>query len=149
MKILACVAAALVMVVLGLLWHSDTLSTRASAAEGKVTELSNAIESRKKTQALLADLDTQHTKELADAQKNNADLRRDVRDGKRRLSIAASCPVVRAAPSAAGVANAETRADIDPAAGERIIAIVNDGDDAIRQLSALQDWVQAGCMKPQ
>jgi len=39
----------------------------------------------------------------------------------------------------------ETRAQLDPAHAERIVRIANDGDDAIRQLTALQDWVSKAC----
>lgn len=109
-----------------------------------VGELRASIESRKNTQRLLAELDTQHTQELAHAQRTNADLRADVAAGRRRLSVAARCPV-QSTTGATGLDNAQARAELDPAAAERVIRITNDGDDAIRALSALQDYVSAAC----
>lgn len=40
-----------------------------------------------------------------------------------------------------GLDDAEARAELDPASAQRIVAIPGDGDDAIRALTALQDWV--------
>ena len=113
-------------------------------AVGKIETLEAAAESRRNTIRLLADLDTQHTQERERANQTNASLRGDVATGKRRLSVlAASCPARSA--STASVGHAEARAELDPAAAERIVAIANDGDDAIRQLSALQDYVRTAC----
>lgn len=113
-------------------------------AVGKIETLEAAAVSRRNTIKLLAELDTQHTQERERANQTNASLRADVAAGKRRLSVlATSCA---AGPdSASGVGHAEARAELDPAAAERIVAIANDGDDAIRQLSALQDYVRTAC----
>ena len=146
MKILAAVATALAFAVLALLWRADVLSTRAEQAQQQVATLTNALESRKKTQALLTDLDTRHTEELAHAQKTNAQLRAAVATGQRRLSVAARCPV-RAPSAAAGLDDAAARAELDSAAAERIVAISNDGDDAIRALTGLQEYVRRVCLK--
>lgn len=113
-------------------------------ALGKIETLEAAAESRRNTIKLLADLDTQHTQERERANQTNASLRADVAAGKRRLSVlATSCAAGSA--TAAGVGHAEARAELDPAAAERIVAIANDGDDAIRQLNALQDYVRTAC----
>ena len=121
--------------------QADQLAT----ARDQVTTLTNAAESRRNTQRLLADLDTQHTQERERANQTNASLRAAVAAGERRLSVLATCPAVRATTTTASLDHAEARADIDPAAGERIVAIANDGDDAIRALSALQDYVATAC----
>lgn len=113
-------------------------------ATQQVATLKAAAESRRNTIKLLADLDTQHTQERERANQTNASLRADVATGKRRLSVlAASCAAGSAAT--AGVGHAEARAELDPAAAERIVRITNDGDDAIRALSALQEWVSKAC----
>ena len=113
-------------------------------AASKIETLEAAAESRRNTIKLLADLDTQHTQERERANQTNASLRADVAAGERRLSIlATSCAAGPA--TAAGVGHAEARAELDPAAAERIVAIANDGDDAIRQLNALQDYVRTAC----
>ncbi|MBH3412539.1 lysis system i-spanin subunit Rz [Pseudomonas putida] len=113
-------------------------------AVGKIETLEAAAESRRNTIKLLADLDIQHTQERERANQTNASLRADVAAGKWRLSVLATSCAAGPAP-AAGVGHAEARAELDPAAAERIVAIANDGDDAIRQLNALQDYVRTAC----
>jgi prophage endopeptidase len=54
---------------------------------------------------------------------------------------------VRTTAGAARVDDAEARADIDPAAAERIVATATDGDEAIVALTALQDYVTRLCLK--
>lgn len=113
-------------------------------ATQQISTLEAAAESRRNTIRLLADLDTQHTQERERANQTNASLRADVAAGQRRLSVlATSCAAGSA--TTAGLGNAEARAELDPAAAERIVRIANDGDDAIRQLTALQDWVSKAC----
>jgi len=119
------------------------------AATQRSAELEAATASRRNTIKLLADLDTQHTQERERANQTNADLRGAVANGKRRLSVlAASCSPAGSA-TAASVGHAEARAELDPAAAERIVRIANDGDDAIRQLTALQEWVGKACLGDQ
>ncbi|MBI3904419.1 MAG: lysis protein [Pseudomonas fluorescens] len=146
MRILAGICAALAIGLLLALWRIDHVSTSLTAAEDTITTLTNAANSRRNTQRLLADLDTQHTKALTDAQATNNQLRAAVASGTRRLSIKATCPAVRTATGAASLDDAEARADIDPAAAQRIVAITNDGDEAIIALSALQDYVTTACI---
>lgn len=114
-------------------------------AAKQISTLEAAAESRRNTIRLLAELDTQHTQERERANQTNASLRADVAAGNRRLSIlATSCSA--GSSTTAGLGHAEARAELDPAAAERIVAIANDGDDAIRQLTALQEWVGKACL---
>lgn len=113
-----------------------------------IDTLQRAAESRRNTIKLLADLDTQHTQERERANQTNADLRSAVAAGKRRLSVLATSCTATGSATAAGVGHAEARAELDPAAAERIVRIANDGDDAIRQLNALQDYVRTACTGP-
>ena len=114
-------------------------------ATQQVATLQAAAESRRNTIKLLADLDTQHTQERERANQTNASLRADVAAGQRRLSVLATSCAAAGSAAASGLGHAEARAELDPAAAERIVAIANDGDDAIRQLTALQDWVSKAC----
>lgn len=114
-------------------------------ATQQVATLQAAAESRRNTIQLLADLDTQHTQERESANQTNASLRADVAAGNKRLSILAASCGATGSSTTAGLGHAEARAELDPAAAERIIRIANDGDDAIRQLTALQDWVSKAC----
>ncbi|MEZ2724128.1 lysis system i-spanin subunit Rz [Pseudomonas putida] len=115
------------------------------AATQRNTELVNAAKSRSNTIKLLADLDTQHTQERERANQTNASLRADVAAGQRRLSVLTTSCSTAGSATATGLGHAEARAELDPAAAERIVRIANDGDDAIRQLTALQDWVSKAC----
>lgn len=111
----------------------------------QVKTMQAAAESRRNTIKLLADLDTQHTQERERANQINASLRADIAAGQRRLSVLATSCSPAGSATATGLGHAEARAELDPAAAERIVRIANDGDDAIRQLTALQDWVSKAC----
>lgn len=138
--------AGLAMALVLALWRLDHISTRLDTATEQVGTLERAAASRKTTQKLLAQLDTDNTKELTDAQAQNKALLARVGTGAQRLSVPAKCPVVRAGPSAGRVDYAEARAELDPAAGQRIVAIANDGDEAIIALNSLIDWVKTACL---
>jgi prophage endopeptidase len=112
----------------------------------RVGQLTAANESRKKTQKLLLDLDTAHALEQAKADETNTPMLTAVATGAQRVYVKASCPAVRAAPIAPGKPDEEGRAELDPATAERILHTGVDGDDAIRQLTALQDYVSKVCM---
>lgn len=128
------------------LWCLDHTATSLSDSTQRVGELERSNESRKNTQRLLAQLDTEHTQERERANQTNASLRAAVAAGEHRLSVLSKCPIVRTATAAPGVDDAEARAELDTAAAVRIVAIPNDGDDAIRQLTGLQDYVTRVCL---
>ena len=144
--LLIALAACAVAILFG--WqHIRAQGVALDAATARNATLEAAAESRRNTQRLLAQLDTEHTKALTDAQTANNQLRTAVATGARRMSVKAACPAVRAATGAARVDDAEARAELDPASAERIVATANDGDDAIRTLTALQDYVSRVCLK--
>lgn len=93
--------------------------------------------------------DQQHSRELSDAQRNQAALRDRLATADVRLSVLldATDPSVGCAmPAAAtpgGVVHAAERARLDPAHAQRIIAITDDGDNALIALRACQAYVQA------
>jgi prophage endopeptidase len=117
-----------------------------AAATDQISTLNKAVESRRKTQKLLAQIDTEKTKVLIDAQNQNKALLARVGTGAQRLSVQARCPVVRAGSVPTGLDDAKERAELDPAAAQRILATANDGDEAIIALTALQEWVSAKCL---
>ena len=99
------------------------------------------------TEEKLALQDQQHSKELSDAQRNQARLRDQLATADVRLSVliedSASGCNVPTAPGAAGVVHAVRRAQLDPAHAQRIIAITDDGDNAVIALRACQAYVRA------
>lgn len=112
--------------------HADTLRRQAEAlaaaeAAARVTET-----------VLRADLDelaARSAKEKEDARQREDALVESVRNGNRRLSIAARCPASPGGDSAAaGHGGAPSpRADLDPAAGEFLVRLAGEGDTAIRE----------------
>lgn len=131
-------------------WQKNQrLAADLSKASEQVSMLERAAESRSNAQRLLAQLDTEHTQERERANQTNADLRAAVAAGQRRLSVLAKCPAVRAVTGAAGLDDATARSELDPAAAERIVRIANDGDEAIRQLNAAQDYIRTACLESQ
>ncbi|WP_336826872.1 lysis system i-spanin subunit Rz [Pseudomonas paracarnis] len=100
------------------------------------------------TEEQLALQDQQHTKELSDAQRNQARLLDQLATADVRLSVllaqdpASSCNVPTA-PGGAGVVHAARRAQLDPAHAQRIVAITDAGDNAIIALRACQAYVRA------
>lgn len=138
--------AGLAMALVLALWRLDHISTSLDTATERVGVLEAANASRKKTQRLLTQLDTDNTKVLTDAQAQNKALLARVGTGAQRLSVQARCPVVRASPGPGRVDDAEARGELDPAAGQRIVAITNDGDEAIIALNSLIDWVNTACL---
>ncbi len=147
-KYLLAAIAALAVVALGAFWALDHTKAALRSKTLRIEELEASERSRKTTIKLLSQLDTQHTQERERANQTNAGIRAAVAAGQRRLSVPAKCPVVRATSTTASLDHAEARVELDPAAAERIVRVANDGDDAIRALSALQDYVRTACAAP-
>ncbi|WRQ05459.1 Rz-like spanin [Ralstonia phage AhaGv] len=83
----------------------------------------------------------------------NARLADELRTGARRVFVRAKCPAagggaVPGTAPAARVDDAEVRAELDPATAQRMVGVAGDGDDAIRALTALQDYVGRVCLAP-
>lgn len=142
--LIAALAACLVLIYGG--WsHIQGQAKDLAVAKDRNSTLERAAASRRNTQRLLAQLDTEHTKVLTDVQaKNKAQLAR-VGAGTQRLSVPATCPAVRTSATASGLDDAEARAELDPAAAERILTAGNDGDEAIIALTGLQKYINTAC----
>jgi len=89
----------------------------------------------------LAVSDQEHSRELYDAKRNQALLRDHLATADVRLSVlldaSSGCPMP-AATAAGSVVHAAPRARLDPAHAQRIIAITDDGDNAVIALRAAQ-----------
>ena len=105
------------------------------------------LDKRLDTEEKLALQDQQHTKELSDAQRNQAHLRDQLATADVRLSVllaedsASSCNVPNT-PGAVGVVHAARRAQLDPAHAQRIIGITDAGDQGLIALRACQAYVR-------
>ncbi|MFL1481829.1 lysis system i-spanin subunit Rz [Pseudomonas grimontii] len=124
--------------------HKDDLAAISNAASAQArTEQDKRLALEQK----LSGQDQQHTKELSDAQRNQARLRDQLATADVRLSVlledsASGCDVPAAA-RAAGVVHAARRAQLDPAHAQRIIAITDGGDQGLIALRACQAYVRA------
>jgi len=118
--------------------------TNAAAARARAEQ-----DKRLVAEQQLAIQDEQHTRELSDAQRNQALLRDRLATADVRLSVlidatdSASCCGVPVTPGAVGVVHAARRAQLEPAHAQRIIAITDDGDNALIALRACQAYVRA------
>ena len=125
--------------------HGDDLAAISNAATAQARAEQGK---RLALEQQLAGQDQQHTKELSDAQRNQARLRDQLATADVRLSVllaedpASGCNVP-AATGAVGVVHAARRAQLDPAHAQRIVAITDDGDNAIIALRACQAYIRA------
>ncbi|MBD8194428.1 lysis protein [Pseudomonas fluorescens] len=124
--------------------YKDDLSLIGAAAAKQARD---ETEKRLTLEQTLAGQDQQHTKELSDAQRNQALLRDQLATADVRLSVliedSASGCNVPTTPGTVGVVHAARRAQLDPAHSQRIIRITDDGDNAIIALRACQAYVRA------
>ncbi|CAN2969559.1 MULTISPECIES: lysis system i-spanin subunit Rz [Pseudomonas] len=125
--------------------HGDDLAAISNAATAQArAEQGKRLALEQK----LAGQDQQHSKELSDAQRNQARLRDQLATADVRLSVflaedpASGCNVPTT-PGAGSVVHAARRAQLDPAHSQRIIRITDDGDNAIIALRACQAYVRA------
>jgi hypothetical protein len=160
-QILAAILLALV-IGLGGAWQvqdwrmGKKLSEQAGLHKDDLAAISNAAAAQARTETdkrlaleqQLAGQDQQHTRELSDAQRNQAALRDRLATSDVRLSVlldaadSASGCNVPAAPGAVAVVHAAARAQLDPAHAQRILAITGDGDQALIALRACQAYVR-------
>ena len=125
--------------------HKDDLAAISSAA---ASQARGEQDKRLALEQKLSGQDQHHTKELSDAQRNQARLRDQLATADVRLSVllaedpASGCNVP-AAPGAAGVVLAARRAQLDPAHAQRIIGITDAGDQGLIALRACQAYVRA------
>ena len=124
--------------------HKDDLARITMAA---ATQVSTEQGKRLAAEQRATNADQQHSKELSDAQRNQARLRDQLATADVRLSVllaedpASGCDVPTT-PGAVGVVHAARRAQLDPAHAQRIIFITDDGDNAIIALRACQSYVK-------
>lgn len=126
--------------------HKDDLAaiTNAAAAQARAEQ-----DKRLALEQQLAGQDQQHTRELSDAQRNQAVLRDRLATSDVRLSVlldaadSASGCNVPTTPGAVGVVHGAARAQLDPAHAQRILAITGDGDQGLIALRACQAYVRS------
>lgn len=104
-------------------------------------------------QQAVAQIDTQYTKELFDAQQNIGSLLNSINTHERRVYLpakAATCrTTVQSPTTATRVDNGEARIELNPTYANALYRIPAYGDKTAVILSALQDYVTNVCLAPQ
>ncbi|MBE5528927.1 hypothetical protein A9J41_14405 [Laribacter hongkongensis] len=115
----------------------------AAVADAERRQSAALIEARERErrQALaMSELEKGYLESQRHAEKQNADLRRQLRAGTVRLSVPinpCACGVSTNNPAASS-GDATARADISAAVADDLVAIADDADDTVRQLTACQ-----------
>ncbi|EIX1535797.1 lysis protein [Cronobacter sakazakii] len=121
-------------------------------AEASLTEVNRElklakddIEDMQRRQRDVATLDAKYTKDLADAQKNIAQLERDVAAGRKRLQLNATC----SAQGAPGTTRVDDGASprLTDAAERDYFTLRERSETVTRQLSGLQAYVREQCLR--
>ena len=136
--------------------YGEKLAEQAGLHQGELADVSAAAakqvsaeqSKRLAIEQTLANSDQQHTKELSDAQRNQARLRDRLATSDVRLSVllaedSASGCNVPSTPGAVSVVHGAARARLDPAHAQRIIGITDSGDQGLIALRACQAYVRA------
>ncbi|WP_421552207.1 lysis system i-spanin subunit Rz [Pseudomonas yamanorum] len=126
--------------------HAEALSQQSQSAQ---RQQKAEQDKRLALEQQLSASDQQHTRELSDAQRAQAHLRDRLATADVRLSVLLDtsdptngCPMPATA-TPGSVVHGAPRARLDPAHAQRIIAITDDGDNAMIALRACQAYVQA------
>jgi hypothetical protein len=155
-------AIALVLIGAGSTWqfqdwrYGKQLAEQAGLHEADLTAISNAAaaqvradqDKRLALEQRLSASEQSHYKELSDAQKNQDRLRDRLATSDLRLSVildatdsAGGCSMP-AGTEASSVVHGRTRARLDPAHAQRIVAITDAGDQGLIALAACQAYVR-------
>ncbi|EOV9557459.1 lysis protein [Cronobacter turicensis] len=120
-------------------------------AEASLTEVNRELKLAKddikdmqRRQRDVAALDEKYTKELADAQKNIAQLERDVAAGRKRLQLNATCPA-NGAPGTARV-DYGTGPRLTDAAERDYFTLRERIATVTKQVGYLQDYIKTQCL---
>ncbi|MPS30039.1 MAG: hypothetical protein E2576_14230 [Alcaligenaceae bacterium] len=112
----------------------------AAAADSARKATEKVLSTQAGIQALFDIVGAEHQKEMENAKTDYERRIAAIGRGTVRLSIAARCPASGNPDGAIAATGApETRAELEPAAGQALTAIAHDGDDAIRDLNACID----------
>ena len=135
----------------GSLWggHRQALIDEGAAAkisEEHAVALANATEryreAERNGQRAAASIEAVRQQEKENATKQMDVLRRQLRTGAERLSVAIDAASAVAAAATAGAGDREARANLLPAAAERILDFAREGGDIVRDLNACVDKYQ-------
>ncbi|MDP9506793.1 lysis system i-spanin subunit Rz [Pseudomonas protegens] len=129
--------------------QAEAYSTdREQAAAAVINWQETQQDARRALEDRLQANDETHYKELRDAQTNQARLRDRLATAHLRLSVLLNTAVsggsggLPATAGTCGVVHGSARAELDPAAAQRIVGITGDGDQGLIALAACQDHIR-------
>ncbi|WP_085599604.1 MULTISPECIES: lysis system i-spanin subunit Rz [unclassified Pseudomonas] len=129
--------------------QAEAYSTdREQAATAVINWQGEQQDTRRTLEDRLQANDETHYKELRDAQSNQARLRDRLATADLRLSVLLNTAAsgggggLPATADTCGVVHGTARAELDPAAAQRIVAITGDGDQGLIALQACQAYIR-------
>ena len=147
-SLIACTLALIVGVLAGywvcnLQWEASESRMNESQAKQETERLEKAMEENRNLKETVSQMQIQTKKENDNEKRKYDDLLARINRGTVRVSVPArSCSDVSEAGHS-GTDDRETRAELDPATAESILAVGRDGDEAIRELNMCIDQYNA------
>ena len=123
-------------------WEAKKSRINESQAQEETKRLEKAMEENRALHETVSQMQAKAKKENDDAKQKYDDLLARVNRGAVRVSIPARACSDVSTPGHSSTTDRETRAELDPAVVERILAVGRDGDAAIRDLNACVEQYQ-------
>ena len=124
-------------------WEASESQMNESQARQETERLEKAMEENRNLHEAVSQMQIRAKKENDDAKRENDLLLARINRGTVRVSIPASACVDVSEAGHSGTDDRETRAELDPATAESILAVGRDGDTAIRDLNLCIDQYNA------
>lgn len=147
-SLIACTLALIVGVLAGywvcnLQWEASESRMNESQAKQETERLEKAMEENRNLKETVSQMQIQTKKENDNEKRKYDDLLARINRGTVRVSVPTrACSDVSEAGHS-GTDDRETRAELDPATAESILAVGRDGDEAIRELNMCIDQYNA------
>lgn len=124
-------------------WETRESRINEIQAREETLRLEKAMEENRNLHETVNQMQIRAKKENDDAKRENDLLLARINRGTVRVSIPASACVDVSEAGHSGTDDRETRAELDPATAESILAVGRDGDEAIRELNMCIDQYNA------
>ena len=128
--------------VCNLQWEASESRMNALQAREETKRLEKAIEENRNLKETVSQMQIQSKKENNHEKRKYDDLLARINRGTVRVSVPSRACSDVSENGHSGAADRETRAELDPAVVERILAVGRDGDAAIRDLNACVEQYQ-------
>lgn len=124
-------------------WEAKESRMNEAQARQETERLEKVMEENRNLHEAVSQMQIRAKKENEDAKRENDLLLARINRGTVRVSVPASACIDVSQAGHSGVAARETRAELDPATAESILAVGRDGDQAIRDLNLCIDQYNA------